>query len=111
MADIEARLRSLLTANAAVVSQLELSAVLRRIVESAVELVGAKYGALGVIGPDGMLEEFIHVGLSAETVEAIAAVLDQAAELATVTSTSDAGHCRRQPQWLYSVRLDLAIAN
>lgn len=71
MADIEARLRSLLTANAAVVSQLELSAVLRRIVESAVELVGAKYGALGVIGPDGMLEEFIHVGLNPETAEAI----------------------------------------
>jgi signal transduction histidine kinase len=71
VADIEARLRSLLAANAAVVSQLELSAVLRRIVESAVELVGARYGALGVIGPDGMLEEFIHVGLSTEAADAI----------------------------------------
>jgi hypothetical protein len=38
--------------------------VLRRIVEAACDLLGARYGALGVIAPDGSgLEEFIHVGL------------------------------------------------
>jgi GAF domain-containing protein len=71
VADIEARLRSLLRANDAVVSQLDLAAVLQRITEAAVELVGARYGALGVIGPDGKLEQFIHVGLDAATAASI----------------------------------------
>ena len=61
--DPEVRLRSLLQASQSVVEQLELSAVLRRIVEVAVELVGARYGALGVIAPNGGLEQFIHVGM------------------------------------------------
>ena len=59
----EARLRALLRANQAVVEHLDLSVVLRRIAEAAVELVGAQYGALGVISPAGGLEEFIHVGI------------------------------------------------
>ena len=42
-------------------------AVLRNIVEAACELAGARYGALGVIGHDGGLEQFIHVGIDAET--------------------------------------------
>lgn len=71
MADIEARLRSLLRANEAVVSHLDLTTVLERIVEAAVELVGARYGALGVIGPDGLLEQFIHVGVDAATADKI----------------------------------------
>ena len=37
--------------------------VLRRIVGSAVELVGATYGVLGVVGEDGSLEEFVRVGM------------------------------------------------
>lgn len=67
----EARLRSLIAANAAVVEELDLAAVLRRIAEVAVELSGAKYGALGVIGPDGLLEQFIHVGISDELAQRI----------------------------------------
>jgi signal transduction histidine kinase len=61
--ETQSRLRALLRANQAVVSQLELPVVLRRIAQSAVELVGAEYGALGVISPVGGLEEFIHVGM------------------------------------------------
>jgi signal transduction histidine kinase len=68
---IQGRLRSLLKANQAIVEQLELPLVLTRIVESAVELVGAKYGALGVVAPDGTLEQFINVGMSLDDVEAI----------------------------------------
>jgi signal transduction histidine kinase len=45
--------------------------VLRRIVAAGLELVDARYGALGVIGSDGRLEQFIHVGLSAQDAEAI----------------------------------------
>ncbi len=62
----QGRLRSLLRANRVVVEQLELEEVLRRIVEAAVDLVDARFGALGVIGTDGYLERFIHVGMSDE---------------------------------------------
>jgi signal transduction histidine kinase len=67
----QGRLRSLLRANRLVVEELELTEVLRRIVEAALDLVDAKFGALGVIGPDGRLEQFIHVGISAEIAAAI----------------------------------------
>jgi signal transduction histidine kinase len=67
----QGRLRSLISANRLVVEGLELAEVLRRIVEAGLELVDARYGALGVIGPDGRLEQFIHVGLSAQDAEAI----------------------------------------
>jgi signal transduction histidine kinase len=66
------RLRGLLDANRAIVGDLDLPTVLRTIVEAAVELVHARYGALGVVGSEGVgLDEFIHVGMDAETVEAI----------------------------------------
>lgn len=59
------RLRGLLAANQAFVGDLDLHTVLRRIVEAACELVGARYGALGVIAPDGGgLEDFIYVGMT-----------------------------------------------
>ena len=62
----QGRLRALLRANQAVIEHIDLAVLLRRIIESAVELVGAKYGALGVIAADGTLEQFIHVGMSTE---------------------------------------------
>ncbi len=67
----QGRLRALLKANQAVVEHLELPIVLERIVEAAVELVGAKYGALGVISPQGGLEQFINVGMSPSEIMAI----------------------------------------
>ncbi|HEY8281960.1 MAG TPA: GAF domain-containing protein [Leifsonia sp.] len=69
--DTQGRLRALVRANRAVVSHLELPVVLRTIVEAAVELVGARYGALGVIAEGGGLEQFIHVGMSADQVAEI----------------------------------------
>ncbi len=47
-------------------SELELDVVLRRIVEMASDLSGARYAALGVPGPDGMLQAFITTGMTAE---------------------------------------------
>lgn len=67
----QGRLRALLRANRIVVEQLELEQVLRRIAEAALTLVGAEYGALGVIAPDGHLEQFIHVGMPADDAAAI----------------------------------------
>ncbi|MET0991127.1 MAG: GAF domain-containing protein, partial [Lacisediminihabitans sp.] len=69
--ETQGRLRALLRANQAVVELMELPQVLHRIVEVAVELVDARFGALGVISPSGELEQFIHVGLTDSDVEAI----------------------------------------
>jgi two-component system, NarL family, sensor histidine kinase DevS len=65
------RLQQLLDANRTIVSELSLPAVLRQIVQSARETAGARYAALGVIGSDGLVEEFIHVGIDGTTVAAI----------------------------------------
>jgi GAF domain-containing protein len=64
----QGRLRGLLHASQMVVGDLALPTLLRRIVEAARELLGARYAALGVIGTDGQLAEFVHVGMDAETV-------------------------------------------
>jgi signal transduction histidine kinase len=59
--------RRLIEAGMTLASELSLDAVLLRIVELAVDLTGARYGALGVLTPDGRsIEEFITVGITAE---------------------------------------------
>jgi signal transduction histidine kinase len=65
------QMRGLLQAVVAISSGLDLESTLRRIVETAVELVDATYGALGVIGEDGQLAEFIPIGLSSDEIERI----------------------------------------
>src|SRR5262249_3864955 len=62
------RLRGLLRANRLIIGDLALPVVLRRIAEAARELVQARYAALGVLGPDGGLDQFIHVGVDEQTV-------------------------------------------
>ena len=48
-------------------SELSLGAVLQRIVELAVDLTGARYGALGVLTPDGRsIQDFLTVGITPE---------------------------------------------
>ena len=48
-------------------SELALGAVLQRIVELAVDLTGARYGALGVLTPDGRsIQDFLTVGITPE---------------------------------------------
>ena len=65
------RVHALLEAVVAVGSNLELEVVLRQIVQAAITLVNARYGALGVVGEGGRLAEFIPVGLTEEQIEAI----------------------------------------
>ncbi|WP_327318809.1 sensor histidine kinase [Streptomyces sp. NBC_01235] len=65
------RMRTLLDAVLAVGSDLELEVVLRRIVESAVALVDARYGALGVLGEEGTIKQFITVGIDEKTIARI----------------------------------------
>ncbi|HET9898899.1 MAG TPA: GAF domain-containing protein [Streptosporangiaceae bacterium] len=69
--DTRDRVNGLLEAVVGIGSELELESVLRKIVEAAVHLVDARYGALGVIGEDGQLAEFIPVGLDETQIAAI----------------------------------------
>ena len=64
------RVHDLLEAVLAVGRELDLTHVLRRIVESAVVLVDAEYGALGVVR-GGRLTEFLTVGVAPEQAAAI----------------------------------------
>jgi signal transduction histidine kinase len=69
------QLRRLLDAVLVVGSELDLSTVLRRIIEAAADLVHARYAALGVLDETGnALAEFITVGLTAEQQRAIGAL-------------------------------------
>jgi signal transduction histidine kinase len=65
------RMRGLLEAVVAIGSGLDLASTLRQITESAVGLVNAAYGALGVLGDDGQLAEFIPVGLTEDAIRGI----------------------------------------
>lgn len=65
------RLSNLISAAAGVVGELDLDRVLRRLVTEARAATGAKYAALGVLGPHGVLSDFIHEGLDDETVRRI----------------------------------------
>ena len=65
------RMRNLLQAFVAVGSGLDLESTLKRIVETAVGLVDAQYGALGVIGEGERLIEFVPVGMDEATIRAI----------------------------------------
>src|SRR3954449_7511449 len=60
------RLRALLDAVVGIGSDLDLRSTLERIVRAACQLADARYGALGVIGPDRMLVEFINHGVTAQ---------------------------------------------
>ena len=65
------RMSGLVNAVLAVSSGLELDTTLRRIVQAAIDLVDARYGALGVLGEDGALTEFVYVGIDDATRELI----------------------------------------
>ena len=74
--DSQDRLRGLLDAVVALAGDLSLDSVLQRIVTTASELVGARYGALGVLvvagaGDDRRLREFVTHGLTTEERERI----------------------------------------
>src|SRR3954447_12421670 len=63
VARAQARVQPLLDAFLSVSTGLDLQTTLRRIVEVALDLVDARYGALGVLDQGGGLAAFIHVGV------------------------------------------------
>ena len=65
------RVYTLLEAVVAVATSLDLEMVLKQIVEAAITLVRARYGALGIISEGGRLVEFVPVGLGDSEIAAI----------------------------------------
>jgi signal transduction histidine kinase len=61
----------LLEAGLALSSERSLPAILQRIVELATKLTDARYGAIGVLGPDGGIAQFIYTGITPEQHAAI----------------------------------------
>lgn len=67
----QARLDALAGAAAALAGELSLDAVLETILVTASEATGARYAALGVIGPGETIARFVTHGASDETIDAI----------------------------------------
>src|SRR6266487_2199235 len=71
MADVQDRKDMLLEAGLTLASELSLPIVLQRIVDLAVQVTDARYGALGVIGDEGTLVEFVTTGITSKQRHAI----------------------------------------
>ena len=71
----QARLERLLQANLSLATEMSIDRVLQKVTDVAVELIGCRYAALGVLGPDGRsLESFTTTGLSSEERQLIGAL-------------------------------------
>lgn len=83
------RLSDLIGAAATVTGQTELTAVLETVVETAMDLTGAPFGALGVLSEDGRLIQFVHRGLDEQTAAMIGEHPEGKGLLGTVTWSGD----------------------
>ena len=61
----------LVEAGLALASELDLDALLQRIADVARDVVGARYGAVGVVGEDGLLLRFVYSGIDKKTADKI----------------------------------------
>jgi signal transduction histidine kinase len=69
---MQERLRQLEVATAALITDVSLDGVLRRVVEVAAQVIGARYAAIGVIGPGGkLLESFTTYGIDPQLAQDI----------------------------------------
>ena len=96
----EARLRALLEAGMAITSELSLDGLLQRLDrDSAAELTGARYAALGVIDRRGsQLERFLTNGIDAETHAAIGDLPRGRGILGVLITTRSRCACTRSPR-------------
>lgn len=65
------RLAALVEAGMTLASELELDGLLQRIADLSRDVIGAKYGAVGVLGPDGELVRFVYSGIDQATADRI----------------------------------------
>jgi signal transduction histidine kinase len=71
MADRISSRDPLIQAGLVLASELSLPAVLQKLVQLACDVADARYGALGVLSPDGVIRDFITHGVTAEERRAI----------------------------------------
>lgn len=69
--EIDRRLGALVDAGLALAADLDLDSLLQRIADQSREVVGARYGAVGVVAEDGRLVRFIYSGIDEETASQI----------------------------------------
>ena len=68
MADyVQRQTAGLVKAGLALASELDLDALFERIADLAREVVGASYGAVGVVGENGLLLRFVYSGIDQDT--------------------------------------------
>ena len=79
------RIRDLVEAAAGVAGQTDLSSLLRAAVATAIELTGARYGAIGVLGEHGSLVDFIPLGMDEADVKRISHYPRGTGVLGTIT--------------------------
>ena len=61
------RIMSLVEAGMALASEIDLDSLLQRIADISREVIGAQYGAVGVLGEGGELARFVYSGIDEET--------------------------------------------
>ena len=69
--DAQRQATALVEAGMALSAETDLEALLLRIAQLARDVVGADYGAVGVVGEDGSLTRFVYSGIDQETADAI----------------------------------------
>ena len=65
------RLAALVEAGMVLASEFELDGLLQRIADLAREVIGARYGAVGVLGEDSRLVRFVYSGIDDHTADLI----------------------------------------
>ena len=66
MSSVDRRVMSLVEAGMALATEHDLDALLQRIAEISREVIGARYGAVGVLGERGELARFVYSGIDKE---------------------------------------------
>jgi signal transduction histidine kinase len=74
---------------ASVAGQVELSEMLRATVKTGMQLTGARYGALGVLGEHGIVLDFVHSGFDPETAREIGHLPRGLGVLGTITREAE----------------------
>ena len=88
------RLHSLMEANRAIVAELSLDTLLGLVVESAREVVGAEYAALGLTRPDGTVQQVIYSGIDEPTLARLRELTEEGGPLAHLLTRSGAEPAR-----------------
>ena len=73
---LDRRIGALVDAGLALAADLDLESLLQRIADQSREVIGARYGAVGVVGDHGELVRFVYSGIDKETAEKIGSLPD-----------------------------------